>query len=269
MIRTSSSDPSGPAKLSLSVLSNARGAASGDSCGTSAKPAAALPVRLPQPHGRRVRDVRIHAPVRLWYRFCRVFCRVWFALFFRGRVFHRERVPPFGGALIVANHQSFLDPVLATQALDRECHFMARDSLFRSPLFRRLIESLNAFPVKRGSADLGAIKETLRRLKNKQVVVAFPEGTRTRDGSIGPMLSGVVVVARKAGVPIVPTVILGAFEAWPRHSPLPGSAPIVIAYGEPIDATELEKMGDEAAIEFIREQIIALAKTYGKDGKVI
>lgn len=203
-------------------------------------------------------------PVRLWYRLCRVLCRVWFVLFFRGRVFHAERVPPFGGALIVANHQSFLDPVLATFALDRECHFMARDSLFRNPLFRRLIESLNAFPVKRGSADIGAIKETLRRLKNKQVVVAFPEGTRTHDGAIGPMLPGIVVVARKAGVPVIPAAILGAFEAWPRSAPLPGPAPILIAYGDPIQPAEIATLSDVDATQLVRSRILELARRYAR-----
>lgn len=257
MTHMSSSNPVRAPAVSLSVLTNSRGGAASacDTPRSAAAKSADAPIRNPG----RWREVRLHAPVRLWYRMCRVLCRVWFALFFRGRVFGRDHVPPFGGALIVANHQSFLDPVLATLALDRECHFMARDTLFRNPLFRRLIESLNAFPVKRGTADISAIKETLRRLRQKQVVVTFPEGTRTRDGTIGPMLSGVVVVARKAGVPIVPAVILGAFEAWPRHSPLPGPSPVVIAYGEPVPAAQLEGMSDDAAIEFVRDRVVALA----------
>lgn len=266
MIRTSPSDRTSGASHPLRVLTNARAAAldAPSAAAHTAKTRNPAEVDSPANGDYRVRQVRICAPVRLWYRFCRVICRVWFVLFFRGRVFHAERVPPFGGALIVANHQSFLDPVLATFALDRECHYMARDTLFRNPLFRRLIESLNAFPVKRGSADLGAIKEMLRRLRNKQVVVAFPEGTRTPDGTIGRMLSGVVIVARKAGVPIIPTVILGAFEAWPRNAPLPEPAPIVVAYGEPIQPAEFAALPDDDAIRLVRERILELARRYAQ-----
>src|SRR5262245_28199568 len=108
--------------------------------------------------------------MRPWYRFCRWLCHGVFLVFFRGRVYGRDNVPLEGGVLLACNHQSYLDPVLATLALPRECHYMARDTLFRNPQFRRMIESLNAFPVKRGTADIGAIKETLRRLKNGALV---------------------------------------------------------------------------------------------------
>lgn len=112
--------------------------------------------------------------MRPWYRFCRLFCHLGFRYFLGGRALHCERVPVTGGVLLICNHQSFADPVLATVELPRECHFMARDSLFRGPL-KKLIESLNAFPVKRATADIGAIKETLRRLKQGGLITVFPE----------------------------------------------------------------------------------------------
>ncbi len=200
--------------------------------------------------------------MRPWYRFCRLFCQLFFLLFFRGRVFHQERVPTRGGVLLVCNHQSFLDPVLATQALPRECAYMARDTLFRNSHFRRLIESLNAFPVKRGSSDVGAIKETLRRLKDGQLITLFPEGTRTPDGRIHEMQPGAVLLARKAKVPIVPTLILGAFECWPRHALLPSSRPIIVAHGEPIPPQMLQDLPDQAAIDFVRDRILELQRRY-------
>jgi 1-acyl-sn-glycerol-3-phosphate acyltransferase len=185
-----------------------------------------------------------------------------FAGFCRGRVFGTRNVPLTGGVLLVCNHQSFLDPILATFALPRECHYMARDSLFRNPLFRRLIEGLNAFPIKRGTADMWAIKETLRRLKAGRLVTTFPEGTRTEDGSVGAMQPGVILLARKAGVPVVPAMILGAFEAWPRHSPLPRPHPIIVAYGEPLPPEMLKRLGDEECIRVVRDRIIALMERY-------
>jgi 1-acyl-sn-glycerol-3-phosphate acyltransferase len=200
--------------------------------------------------------------MRRWYRLCRIGAHALFLVFFRGRVFGTDNVPREGGVLLVCNHQSFFDPILATLALPRECHYMARDTLFRNPWFRRLIESLNAFPIKRGAADVGAIKETLRRLKAGALVTAFPEGTRTWDGSVGPMQPGVVLLARKTRVPLVPTLILGAFEIWPRQAALPRPAPVIIAYGQPLWPDHMEDLADEDCISVVRNRIVEMMGRY-------
>jgi len=164
----------------------------------------------------------------------------------RVRVFGLRNVPSRGGVLLACNHQSFLDPVLVTLALHREGNFMARDTLFVNRHFRKLIESLNAFPVKRNTADVGAMKEIIRRLRDGKIVVTFPEGTRTEDGTIGRLLEGSLMVAKRAGAVIVPTVIDGAFEAWPKGMKLPRPGRVSVAYGEPIAESELAGMSVEA-----------------------
>jgi len=176
---------------------------------------------------------------RVWYAACQQVARVLFVTLFGIRLYHRQRLPREGGVLVVSNHQSYLDPILVAVGMGRPFHPMARESLFRFAPFRWVIRSLNAFPVRRASADLGAIREALRRLKKGEVVLVFPEGTRTRDGSIGRLQEGPVVMAARAGVPIVPMVIDGAFEAWPRSSPLPHPARIRVACGEPLEAASL------------------------------
>lgn len=197
-----------------------------------------------------------------WYWFCRLGANVLFTLLLRGRVFGVRNVPREGGVLLVCNHQSFFDPVLATLALPRECHYMARDTLFRNRWFRRLIESLNAFPVKRDRADVGAIKETLRRLKRGALVTVFPEGTRTWDGRVGPMQPGVVLMARKARVPLVPTLILGAHEVWPRQVAVPRPAPVIVAYGRPLWPGQMEKLSNEECITIVRDRILEMMTRY-------
>jgi len=196
--------------------------------------------------------------MRPGYRFLRYLSQMFFVFFCRGRVFGVRNVPRRGGVLLVSNHQSYLDPVLATLALPREGNYMARDTLFRQRQFRRLIEYLNAFPVKRGSADVGAVKEMLRRLKGGEVVLAFPEATRTADGSIGPMRAGVILVARKARVPVVPTLILGAFETWPRTALLPRPHPVLVAYGEPLYPHAHPEWDEEQCVRVVRDRILAL-----------
>src|SRR4051812_12381149 len=145
--------------------------------------------------------------MRFYYGFMRSLCQLGYVLALRGRAWGSRHVPRKGGVVLICNHQSFFDPIIAGVAVPRECHFMARDSLFRNRFFGPLISSLNAFPVKRGTADVGALKEALRRLNNGQLVMTFPESTRTRDGTIGPFHPGVVLMAKRAGVPIVPAVI--------------------------------------------------------------
>ncbi len=196
--------------------------------------------------------------MRRGYAICRLLAQSLFTFVFRGRVFGTQRVPLQGGVLLVSNHQSFLDPVLATLAIPRECNYMARDTLFAIRWLRPIMEYLNAFPVKRGTADMGAIKETLRRLKQGRVVLTFPEATRTHDGSIGPMRPGVVLLARKARVPIVPTLILGAFESWPRTTKLPRLHPILVAYADAVYPHERPEWSDEECVELVRAQILAL-----------
>jgi 1-acyl-sn-glycerol-3-phosphate acyltransferase len=196
--------------------------------------------------------------MRLSYWFCRFLCQWTCVLLLRARIFGMRDFPARGGVLLVSNHQSFMDPVLVTMALPREGNYMARDTLFTNRWFGRLISFLNAYPVKRGKADLLAIKETMRRLKDGRVVAAFPEGTRSPDGHVGPMLAGLATVAKKCKVPIVPTLIDGMHRAWPRHRMLPGLGDVVIEYGKPITPEEYASMTPEDLTEEIRRRIIEM-----------
>lgn len=199
--------------------------------------------------------------VRLWYRFCRLWCRAYFCTMHYGRVFNRHLVPSSGPLLFVSNHQSFFDPVLVGYGLDREVDYMARETLFRNASFTRLIRSLNAFPVKRGQVDISAIKETLRRLKRSRAVLMFPEATRTTDGRISPFKSGLAILARKANVPVIPVVIDGAYEAWPRTAVSP--RPLVqinVLFGQAIEPAQFQADPDRI-VEDIHRRMTAMQHT--------
>jgi len=202
---------------------------------------------------------------RLWYAVLQIIVQGVFVTVLRGRAYHRRRVPRRGGLLVVCNHQSYLDPILAALPICRPFSPMARESLFRNPVFSRLIRSLYAFPVKRGSADLGAVREAIRRLRSGEIVLVFPEGTRTRDGSIGRLHAGMIVIAQRAGVPILPMVIDGAFECWPRGRRLPVPHPIRVTYGELISPGEVRDSEPEELAGRLREEMIRLqAELRGK-----
>lgn len=200
--------------------------------------------------------------MRIGYYLSKTFLQGLFVLFLRGRVFGMRNLPKTGGGLLVANHQSFLDPIFAGLGVPREAFYMARDTLFRSPVFGPMIRYYNAFPVRRGRADIGAIKKSLRILKGGGFLNVFPEGTRTTDGTIAVMQPGVVLLARKARVPLIPTMLLGGFEIWPRHKRFPRPSPVIVAYAVPLSVSEIEALSDDECIRIVRDRIVELMKHY-------
>lgn len=191
-----------------------------------------------------------------FYRFSRRLAQVGFSALWHVRVFNRHYEPASDGVVYICNHQSFLDPVLMSLALRRPMNYMARDSLFGFGPFRLLIEALNALPVRRGAADLAALKGASRRIRNGGQVVVFAEGTRTPDGRIGPMLPGVAALAQRAAQWTVPVLIDGAFEAWPRTSMLPGLGNIAVQYARPIRRAEARGFSAHELVAHVRGQLI-------------
>ena len=212
----------------------------------------------PNPRLRRLRPGGGVPPPSLWYRACRRAAQVGSALLWKIRVLNRHYEPTDGGALYICNHQSFLDPVVMALALRRPMNYMGRASLFRFHLLRPLMESLNAFPIRRGGSDLRAMKEAMRRLKAGAQLVVFPEGTRTEDGRIQPFLPGVALLAQRAADWIVPVVIDGAFEAWPRTSLLFGTGVIVVQYAPPIPQTDARTRQPHELLGEIRRRMIEM-----------
>jgi 1-acyl-sn-glycerol-3-phosphate acyltransferase len=185
---------------------------------------------------------------RLWYDFLRVVCRLLGVAFFRIRVFDRQYVPQSGGVLVVSNHQSHLDPIMVGLACDRRMNYVARDTLFGFPPFRWLINSLDAIPIDREGIGLGGLKESLRRLKAGEMLLIFPEGTRTRDGNVGELKPGFLALARRSKVPLLPIAIDGAYDSWPKRNMLPGLAVIHIRYAQPLSPDEMSQFDDAALL---------------------
>ncbi len=192
---------------------------------------------------------------RLWYDFLHVACRLAGVLVFGIRCRGREHVPATGGGLVLSNHQSHLDPVLAGLAADRRLNYLARQTLFRFAPFRWLIDSLDAIPLDREGLGLAGLKETLKRLKRGELVLIFPEGTRTRDGAVGPLKPGFCALARRARVPLVLLGIDGAYDSWPRSSPLPMPAAIHIQFGPILTPAEIEKLDDDGLMAEVDRRI--------------
>jgi 1-acyl-sn-glycerol-3-phosphate acyltransferase len=192
----------------------------------------------------------------VFYTVAWLICSAVLRLFFGFRTRGRRNVPARGGVILAINHQSYLDPVIIGCAIPRPVQFMARETLFWGP-FGRLIRALNAFPVSRGEADVRALREYVSRVKAGHAVLLFPEGTRTRDGRLQPLEAGVGMLAARAGAPVVPAYVDGAFRAWPRHRLLPRFAPVAVRFGRPIPVDRRQGEGRREHQERIREEIAA------------
>jgi 1-acyl-sn-glycerol-3-phosphate acyltransferase len=153
--------------------------------------------------------------------------RGWLRLEVRGA----EYVPGSGPVLVVSNHQSVLDPPIIGGSTSRTLHFMAKDELFRIPGFGRLIRNLNAHPVRREGSDPKALKTAVRLLEEGEALLAFPEGTRSRDGSFGEGKPGIGMLAVLTEVPVVPAYVTGTLHALPRGAWWPRRSKVRVIFG--------------------------------------
>ncbi len=192
----------------------------------------------------------------VWYEVSRIGCIIFSRCFLRLDVKGMKNVPKDGALLLVSNHQSYLDPILCGLFLRRHLFYLGRDSLFRNKYFRLFFKSLNALSVRRDAADITAIKEILDRLKQDCGIVLYPEGTRTRDGRIAEFKPGAAMLCKRGGAVIVPVIIEGAFECWPRFKKLFSfGSEVVVRYGEAITSKEARKMSSRDLAVYLNDRL--------------
>ncbi|MGE5532230.1 MAG: lysophospholipid acyltransferase family protein [Bacteroidota bacterium] len=147
----------------------------------------------------------------------------------------RDHLPRKGGALICANHVSYLDPpALGAGVLPRRTYYFAKKELFRNPLFGYFLTKHYAFPVDRGAVDREAIRHAIDVLKQGEFLVLFPEGGRSPDGTLQPGNIGPALIASKAGVPIIPAALKETDKILPLHGGV-HRGHVQLDFGEPID----------------------------------
>ena len=173
-----------------------------------------------------------------------VLTRMFAVSVFGFRVRFAESLPKQGGLLVLSTHQSHLDPLLLGLSCHRRLSSMARSSLYRFKPFAAIITALDAIPIDREASTVAAMKGVINRLRDGAAVVIFPEGTRTADGNLGELKGGFVLLAKRAGVPIVPVAIVGAWECWPRTRLFPRPGRIRLEFGRLLQPEQIAAMTD-------------------------
>lgn len=188
------------------------------------------------------------------FRLSRWLVRTVFRVLWRHRVEGTDNIPPAGGVIIAPNHRSYADPPLVGISLERAVHFLAKKELFSFRPFGALISRLNAHAIDRRNSGR-ALRIALALLKGGNVLIVFPEGGRSRTETFRPAKRGIALIAKNAGVPIVPTYVHNSTSLWRGRKTL-------VRFGPPImpdDFDDHQALADAtlAAIGRMRADVLS------------
>lgn len=185
-------------------------------------------------------------------------------LFTRLEVVGREHLPAEGSVVLFANHLHLFDPPLVASLTPRWVRTMAKRELFETPLVGWVFWAYGAFPVRRFSGDMGALRVARNYLRNGDMVLMFPEGTRSHGEGIQPALPGAAMVALLAHAPLIPVAITGTerisvpkvFFQWIVRRRIH----IRIEFGEPfqLESGDADARNAEASTDFMMRRVAAL-----------
>lgn len=143
-----------------------------------------------------------------FYRFALNVMRPVMHLCFSIKTVGRENIPTGGGYLFVSNHRSYADPILIPLLHGKTAFcFIAKQELFKNGFFRKILTSLGAIAIDRGTGDLSPLDELTQRLKEGKNGLIFPEGTRSTDGKLGRFKSGAAYIVAQTGADVVPVYV--------------------------------------------------------------
>jgi 1-acyl-sn-glycerol-3-phosphate acyltransferase len=185
---------------------------------------------------------------RIWHEFGRFISVgiVW--LMYRVKVYGKENIPQDGAVLILSNHQSFLDIMLCQGWLRRPFYYVPRDTLFVG-FWGWMIDSFYTIPINQEQVGIKSMRAIIDVLKHGHIVCLYPEGGRTLDGKIDETKPGFSLLVRRSGAVMLPMVIDGIFERWPRGQKYPKfGGRVGVMYGKPIPADHIKEIGEEKFI---------------------
>ena len=180
----------------------------------------------------------------------------------------QEKVPATGPIILAPNHLSYIDPPAVAAVSPRRLCFMAKEELFKVPIFGRFIHSMGAFPVQRGANDVQAIRKAKEILQNQKALLLFPEGKRGDGKALLPISPGIAVLAKRTKAKIVPVGIIGTHLMLPKNAKKFCRTKIQVIFGQPFTYdevatgdSELEKR--QSVIKHLEKNIVELCRLGG------
>lgn len=149
-------------------------------------------------------------------------------------ILDRQKIPKDQGCIMASNHTSLSDGFFIGSGFRKTVQFMAKKELFDNKFLGMLLKGMKVFPVQRGAGDQSALNNAIDLLQNGGYLGIFPEGTRTKDGTLGRAKSGTVVIASRAKADILPIgIYYGKKVLWRRN--------VVIVYGDLIKNSDISQ----------------------------
>lgn len=189
------------------------------------------------------------------YPVCNLVQRLTLRLFADYAVTGQENVPREGPLIVVANHQSNLDPSLLSASVPRRLWFLAKDTIFKPGPPRWFLRSYGAHPLKRGSIDTKAFRWLNAKLDAGETIVIYPEGTRST-GRLQKALPGIARLALRAKAPLLPVGIVGTEGMSGFLRVINPTGTIRVKIGEPFTLPHTEKRPDSAELESLTDFIM-------------
>ncbi len=214
-------------------------------------------------------QIPVQARRRWYYWLSQVIVGVLFRIYFRHETSGIENLPEKKGAVIATNHTSVLDPPMIGVDLPRPVYYMAKKSLHDIPLFGSLIRAYNAFPVNRGGSSRAALDKAKEIVEKGNLLLIFPEGSRSGDGKIRKFKPGIGKIVLETGVPVIPGFIAGANDAWPEKGWWPRPRKTAVLFGPAVDfqnavLSDNRRKNYQKVADDIQNAVMVLAASQGK-----
>lgn len=203
---------------------------------------------------------------RIIYGMIQCFLRGIFGLLYRVTIIDRHKIPKQGRFIMCCNHLSYIDPVIVASYSPRYTYFMAKKELFSVSFLSNLVTYLNAFPLNRDAMDRKSFKTSLKILKHNNILGLFPEGSRSKDGTVGEGKKGIGLISILSDAPIIPIAISGSNKIIQKPHKRTYFPKIKLIIGDVIDTKKIaaENERKDAIQLIVSETMNSIKKLHSK-----